>query len=135
MKSKVLIVLIALAAAAVPLAGHHASYFDPQEIIVVTGKVSGVQWTNPHAYLLIDSMHPDGQIQRWTVEGRSPNQLLRAGWTQQTIHIGEEITVTGRPPRADSRLAEMGPFFIGAGPVRLAGGETMRFGPLDIPAK
>lgn len=135
MKLRCLIVLLALAAAAVPLAGHHASYFDPEKTVTVSGRVARFEWTNPHAYLMIDTERPDGQVQRWTVEGRSPNQLMRSGWTQQTIRPGEMVTVIGRPPRRDSRLAEMGSFFIGAGPVRLSDGETLVFGPIDISTK
>lgn len=131
MKLKTLIILVALSAIAVPLWGHHASFFDPEKVITVSGTVARFEWKNPHAFLVIDTEKPDGRIERWTVEGRSPNQLLRAGWTQQTIRVGEVVTVVGRPPRDTARLAESGSHFLGAGPVRLPGGQTLVFGPID----
>ncbi len=124
-------ILILLAGIAVPLLAHHASYFDPERIVTVSGTVARFEWTNPHAFLFVDAETAEGRVERWMVEGRSPNQLMRTGWTRQTIRPGETITVTGRPPRDTSRLAETGAQFLGAGPVKLADGQTLVFGPID----
>ncbi len=124
-------VLILLTGIALPLVAHHASYFDPERIVTVSGTVARFEWTNPHAFLFVDAETAEGGIERWMVEGRSPTQLMRTGWTRQTIRPGETITVTGRPPRDTSRLAETGAQFLGAGPVMLADGQTLVFGPID----
>jgi hypothetical protein len=85
---------------------------------------------NPHAFLLVDVVAEDGHIDRWTIEGQSPNQLRRSGWSQATILPGDMVTVTGRPPRELSRLADgIGArFFLGAGPITLPDGSTRMFG-------
>lgn len=127
-----LAVLVAglVAFSAVPSRGHHASYFDRETTLSITGTVASLEWTNPHAFLLIDVAAEDGHVDRWTVEGRSPNQLIRNGWNRTSIQPGETITVTGRPPRELTNLADgIGVrFFLGAGPVTLPDGSTMMFG-------
>ena len=131
MKLRSLTILILLAGLALPVVGHHTSYFDPEKIVTLTGKVARFEWKNPHAFLVIDVETPDGQVERWTVEGRSPNQITRAGWTRQTFKLGTVVTVVGRPPRDSSRLTESGSNFLGAGPVQFADGQTLVFGPID----
>ena len=110
--------------------GHHSSYFDPDTTLSITGKVAELAWMNPHAFLLVDVVAEDGHVDRWTVEGRSPNQLRRSGWTQSSIRPGDLITVKGRPPRELPALADgLGAqFFLGAGPITLPDGSTMMFG-------
>ncbi len=129
MKSRIFTILIATVAATLPLAGHHAGFFDQEKVISVSGVVARFEWTNPHAYLYLDIEKSNGQVERWTVEGRSPNQLSRTGWSRETIKPGEVITVVGNPPRESSHLAESGALFLGAGPVELADGQMLVFGP------
>ena len=130
MKLRSFIALIALSVIALPLLGHHAGFFDPNRVVEVSGTVARFEWTNPHAFLFIDIENDNGEVERWTVEGRSPNQLTRTGWTRETIKPGETITVVGRPPRETSRLAETAANFLGAGPVELPDGKTLIFGPI-----
>lgn len=113
-----------------PTMGHHSSYFDPETTLSITGTVTELAWMNPHAFLLVDVVAEDGHIDRWTIEGRSPNQLRRSGWSQVTIQPGDMVTVTGRPPRELSTLADgIGArFFLGAGPITLPDGSTRMFG-------
>ena len=69
-------------------------------------------------------------MERWTVEGRSPNQLSRSGWSRETIKPGEIVTVVGSPLRDSSHLADSGALFLGAGPIELANGQMLVFGPI-----
>ena len=79
------------------LLGHHAfgSEFDPNRPILLKGKVVRVEWVNPHAWIHMEVTKPDGTKEVWMVEGGSPNQLLRLGFTKNALLPGMEIVVTG----------------------------------------
>jgi hypothetical protein len=83
--------------APVPLAGHHsfAAEFDASKPIKLTGSVTKVEWMNPHTYFYIDVTDPEGKVTNWALEMGSPNGLMRAGWSRNTLKIGDIVTVEG----------------------------------------
>jgi hypothetical protein len=95
-------ILVALSlAAALPLAAHHAfgGEFDPNLPILLKGKVVKVEWVNPHAWIHVEVIKPDGSKEVWMVEGGSPNSLLRHGVTRDSLPVGTEIVVDGYQSR------------------------------------
>ena len=105
------VVVIGLAAVAVlwlsqPVAAHHslAAQYDPARPITLTGKVSKVEWTNPHARFYLDVKDPKGQVVTWNFELASPNTLQRAGWSRTSLKEGDQITVEGSSARSGANL-------------------------------
>lgn len=98
-------VLIAAAAAAALGAGaaaqqawaHHAfaAEFDANAPVLLRGKVTKVEWVNPHAWVHMAVVGKDGKATSWMVEGGTPNTLLRQGLNRDTLKIGAEIVVRG----------------------------------------
>jgi hypothetical protein len=83
---------------AASLAAHHSvsAEFDTTKTIKFTGKVTGINWGNPHIYTLVEAPDPaSGKTVVFRVEGGPPNSLFRAGWRKDTLKIGEMVTVTG----------------------------------------
>lgn len=76
---------------------HHAfaAEFDKDSPVSLQGKVTKIEWINPHAWIHLGVPQPDGSIVVWMVEGGTPNTLLRAGLNKNTLTIGEEIVVRG----------------------------------------
>ena len=76
---------------------HHAfaAEFDANAPVLLKGKVTKVEWINPHAWVHLDVVQDDGTVVSWMVEGGTPNTLLRAGINKNTIPIGTEIVVRG----------------------------------------
>lgn len=90
-----------LAAAAVlgvtQASAHHAfaAEFDGKAPVLLRGKVSKVEWINPHAWVHVNVVNPDGTTTEWMVEGGTPNTLLRAGIDRNSLKNGTEIVVRG----------------------------------------
>src|ERR1700730_11370040 len=89
-------VLIAVAASGAPALAHHAvqAEFDGNVPIMLQGKVTKVEWINPHTWVHMDVV-TNGATQEWMIEAGTPNTLLREGLTRDSLKIGEEIIVRG----------------------------------------
>jgi uncharacterized protein DUF6152 len=76
---------------------HHsfAAEFDANRPLNLKGVVTKIEWSNPHTYFYMDVADQDGKVVNWGMEMGSPNGLMRAGWTRNTLHVGDEVTVEG----------------------------------------
>ncbi len=76
---------------------HHAfaAEFDRNQPIEITGKVSKVEWMNPHARIYVDVTDANGETVNWNLEMGSPNGLMRRGWRRDSLKPGDAITITG----------------------------------------
>ena len=102
------VLLASLLAAALPAAAHHSfpAQYDVDKPIKLTGKVTKVEWTNPHIFIYIDV--PDeatGAVVNWALEMGGPNALLRLGWKRDSLKADDLITVEGSLARDGSKLA------------------------------
>jgi hypothetical protein len=103
---------VALAGAAWLWAGHaalaHHSFaaeYDRDQPITITGKVTLLEWTNPHARLYVEALDEDGQVVEWDLELGPPNNLMRLGWRRDSLLPGTEVTVEGFRSRTDPLVA------------------------------
>jgi hypothetical protein len=90
-----------LMAATLSVSAHHSfsAEFDGSKSVTIEGKVAFMEWVNPHSWLHIDVTAADGKVERWKVEGGSPNVLQRLGWTRDSLPAGTKIKVTGSPAK------------------------------------
>ncbi|MDR1988653.1 MAG: hypothetical protein LBQ09_00310 [Acidobacteriaceae bacterium] len=100
----------AFVAATVPVVAHHAfgGEFDANRPVLIKGKVSKVEWVNPHAWIHIaatdvtiagQKQDLKGATTEWAIEGGTPNTLLRRGITRDALSGSPEVIVEGYQTR------------------------------------
>ena len=80
------------------VSAHHsfAAEFDADKPITLSGIVTKVEWTNPHVWFYINVKdEKTGTVTNWGAEMGPPHGLQRRGWRQNTLKIGDQITVAG----------------------------------------
>ena len=85
-------------------AGAHHSFamFDRSRTETIAGTVKEVELINPHGWLRIEVASVDGVQSEWPVELGGAGQLARIGWTKNTVHPGDKVTVEIHPLRDGS---------------------------------
>lgn len=98
MKKQVLILIgLGVLAAGTTAYAHHAfaAEFDKDKPLKIQGTVTKMQWINPHPWIHITVKNKDGKDEAWMIEASAPNNLLRRGFTRDSLPVGSVITVEG----------------------------------------
>ena len=89
-----------LGVAASLVSAHHSfAMFDQTKQVTVIGKVTDVQWTNPHVWVFLDGAPAGGKKERWGVEFTSKVHLTRRNFTSDMVKVGDNVEFTVNPYR------------------------------------
>ena len=93
--------------AAAPLWAHHAfeAEYDQKKPVHLVGKVTAMEWINPHSWIHIDVTEPDGKVTSWMVECGSPNIMLRRGFTKRSLEAGTVLDIRGYQAKSGDNKA------------------------------
>ena len=87
-----------------PAFAHHSpAVFDQDSVVAFQGTVSQFSWTNPHAYIYVETQDADGQIVEWEIETSATPILTRSGWTRDSLAIGSQVAIRANPDKNDQR--------------------------------
>jgi Family of unknown function (DUF6152) len=116
-------VALILTLAAARADAHHsfAADFDVTKPVTLTGRVTKIEWLNPHVHIYIDVNGQPARFVSWTIELGSPNGLRQRGWTPKTLKIGDVITIDGSLAKDGSHLANASSIVLPSG-VRMSTG-------------
>ena len=112
MNTKRFLCLFALAAglilAANPAFAHHSTAeYDMTALTTVKGTVTQFEWSNPHAYIHIETKDDNGNVAEWTAELASIGMLSRVNWKRDTVKPGDEITIYGNRAKNGKNLMRL----------------------------
>jgi Family of unknown function (DUF6152) len=94
---------LTLGLAGAPVNAHHSfAMYDMTKISTLEGTVQKFEWSNPHSWLFIAAMGPDGTETTYGFEMQSVGELLRRGWTKTAVRPGDKVKVSFHPFRDGS---------------------------------
>lgn len=110
------------------VSAHHnfVAVFDPDRPLDVTGSVTGVDWRNPHVWIYLDIKNEAGTVENWGFEMGSTNALVRRGWSDDSLQIGDVVSVTGWLARDGSLRGAVGTIVLASGERLFGGQKTSR---------
>jgi len=108
MKRKTLAVTATAVLFASALSNAHHSFsaeFDVGRPVEITGAVTEIEWTNPHAWVHLEVTNEDGSSEQWAVELLGINALVRSGMSPRNVQSGDVLTITGFGARNGTNTA------------------------------
>jgi len=101
MRRMLLLVIGAAFAAGTAAYAHHsyAATYDTTKEVKLEGKLVQFVLRNPHSFVHIEAPDDKGVPQRWAVEWAGTAQLGAQGVKRESLKVGDEITIVGRPSR------------------------------------
>lgn len=107
-------------------AHHSFAMFDRSKKVALDGTIKSIQLINPHSWFVITAPGADKVPRDYTIEGPSPNILLRQGWKHNDVNAGDRVTMTFNPLKDGSP----GGVLVS---IKLAGGRELSGVPAGLP--
>ena len=119
-----------------PAVAHHSfsATYDGSKAVRISGKLTKIEWTNPHSYFYVDVADDNGKVVNWACEGAAPGALSRRGFQKGDVKFGDTLIIDGYRARDGSNLMDARRVILPDGRV-IAGGSPGDGGPGDSKGK
>ena len=110
MKHRIAIFITAVIISTVyPAWAHHShANYSETEWAFLEGTVREIHWMNPHSWIYLEVVDADGATKAWALEGASVTTLRRDGWTQDSVEVGDTLSLRCHPLKDGSRGCLLG---------------------------
>jgi Family of unknown function (DUF6152) len=97
-----------------PSHAHHSfsAEYDRDKPVTLTGAVTKLEWTNPHARIYVDVKDESGNVVNWDCELGPPNGLMRQGWNRNSLRAGQIVTINGFLSKEEQHVANARSVFL-----------------------
>ena len=89
-------------------AHHSRAFYDMTQEVVIEGRVTELEWRNPHVSLTVESKGADGAAVRREIEVMSVSEARALGLRQEAIAVGSRIAVRVHPGRSGPTARALG---------------------------
>lgn len=100
---------------------HHnmTAVFDFNDRVTLTGKLTAVDWRNPHTYFTVEVKGANGAIENWQSEGPAPSffRIRDVGKADFEDSVGKIVTVELSRARDHSRFGLIRTFTLSNGKI------------------
>ena len=91
-----------------PLVAHHGyAAYETDKKITLRGTVTRWIWSNPHCLIQLDATDESGRTMHWTVESENPSTLIRVGWTEKSIKVGDQVTINALQAKSGNPIGRI----------------------------
>ena len=96
-RSAAAVAIAALCWGAEPLAHHSTTYYskEKKDFVRITGKVVRWEFRSPHSQIYVETKSAGGQPVVWRFESTPAAWLIRAGFNEHSLRVGDVITAEG----------------------------------------
>src|SRR5688572_4593100 len=98
-------------------AHHGAGRFDTRKKVEFAGRLTRLDFVNPHSYVYFDVVGDDGKVIAMKCETRGATVLRRSGWSPEMFVRGTSIKVAGHPHREDPTACTVETMTLGNAPT------------------
>lgn len=117
-------ILVSLSAV-VPLVAiaHHSPliHYDMTDVAVLSGRVTEVDWANPHSIITVVGRESSGTSSEWRIEVAAAAMIMRNGITRTTVSVGDSVRAAGFRGRRNRNAIFMRNFLLADGREWIAG--------------
>ncbi|RYZ13526.1 MAG: hypothetical protein EON61_06905 [Alphaproteobacteria bacterium] len=87
---------------------HHSfsAMYDAAKPVRLVGKLTKIEWTNPHSYFYIGVTDSKGVTTNWACEGAGPGALSRRGFQKGDIKFGDSIIIDGYLSKNGAKIVD-----------------------------
>jgi hypothetical protein len=93
------VLAVSTLAGAVASAHHSQAMFDTTQEVLIEGTVAKFDWVNPHMYLTVETIGPDGEKALVEGEGLAITQALVDGLRREALQPGTPVVMRMNPNR------------------------------------
>jgi hypothetical protein len=90
---KIVLGALLLTAAPVIDAHHSRAQFQLDKLTPMTATITRVRWSNPHVFYAGKVVNDKGVAEEWVFEGHSISGLVRQGWSENLLKVGDTVQV------------------------------------------
>jgi len=81
------------------VSAHHSfdETYVENEAVTIEGDLVQVLYRNPHSFMHVTVMEPNGSMARYAIEWSGVEQLGADGVTRETLKLGDHLIINGNP--------------------------------------
>ena len=100
--------MVGLLAVSIPVFAHHGfAAYETDKKVTLKGTVTRFIWSNPHCMVQLDVTDESGHVAHWIAETENPSAMIRVGWTDKSLKVGDQITLTALPVKSGAPVGRI----------------------------